>query len=212
MANGGLYMRRRALLATALTASSTVLAGCGSTDSRTEHTNPTVTHEDQDTAKYLEFRADSTELATVGVDSNLEYTPNTLFVSISHRVDTRLQSLTQRFATPDSDGTQLRLSVQPPAESTDSPNPPTSLSRDDSAVVLEVDEFGALADESVFIPLTIDHWPESASQLGIETTVELTETEAPDHTHVLNGQLDFSVTADILANDSTATPNQNPSY
>jgi len=156
-------MRRRRFLATALTATSTVFAGCGLPNSRTEHTNPTVTHEDHDNAKYLEFP------------------PDTLFVSISHRVDTRLQSLTQRFMTPDSDGTQLRLSVQVP-EDGDSPNPPISLSRDEGAAVLGVDEFGALADESVFMTLTINYWPESARRLVVENTVELIETETPDHT------------------------------
>ena len=189
-------MRRRGFLATALTATSTAIAGCGLPDSRTEHTNPTVTHDDHDNAKYLEFRGDNTEFAIVGVDPNLDATPSGLFVSISHRVDTRLQSLTQRFVTPDSDGAQLRLSVQPP-EDGESPNPPISLSRDDSAAVLVVDEFGALADESVFITLSISHWPESARRLVVENTMELIETEAPDHTHILNGQLEFSVAADI---------------
>jgi hypothetical protein len=200
-------MRRRALLATALTATSPVIAGCGSSDSRTEHTNPMITQQDNDNAKFLEFRGDSMEFATVYVDPNVEHTPNTLFVAISHPKDTRLQSLTQRFVTPDSDGTgtQLYLSVQPPEEGEDSPNPPTSLSRDDSVVILEIDEFGPLADESVFIPLTIDYWPESASKLVIKNTVELIETEAPDHTHVLNGQLDFSITADMLADAERAS-------
>jgi hypothetical protein len=189
-------MRRRAFLATALTATSTVIAGCGSTNSRTEHTNPTVTHDDHDNAKYLEFRGDNTEFAIVGVDPNIDPMPSSLFISVSHPEDTRLQSLKQRFATPDSDGTPLRLSVQP-SEGNGSLNLPVSLSQDKRVAVLEVDEFGAIADETVFITLTISHWPESARRLTVENTVELIETEAADHTHVLNGQLEFSFDADI---------------
>jgi hypothetical protein len=204
-------MRRRAFLATALTATSTIIAGCGSTDSRTEHTNPTVTHDDHDNAKYLEFYADNTELTIVGVDPNINATPGSLFVSVSHPENTRLRRLTQRFVTPDSDGAQLRLSVQPPGDS-DSPNPPISLSQDERVAVVEVEDFGALADESVFITLTISHWPESARGLVVENTVELTRTETPDYTHVLNGQLEFSVVADIRANDSTANPALNSNY
>ncbi|WP_257628989.1 hypothetical protein [Haloplanus salinarum] len=126
----------------------------------------------------------------------MDITPRSLFISISHRVDTRLQSLTQRFVTPDSNGTPIRLSVQPP-EDNESPNLPISLSQNERGAVLEVDEFGTLADESVFITLTISHWPKSARGLVIENTVELIETEAPDHTAVLNGQLEFNADSDI---------------
>lgn len=197
-------MRRRTFLATGLTVASTGIAGCSLSDSRTEHTNPTVTHDDHDNAKYLDFRSDDTEFAIVGVEPNLAATPSSLFVSISHRVDTRLQSLTQRFVTPDSTEAQLRLSVHPP-EDGESPNPPISLSQEEGAAVLEADEFGALADESVFMTLTVTHWPESARRLVVENTLELTETEAPDHTHVLDGNLEFTVDADTGANGSTTT-------
>jgi hypothetical protein len=45
---GAGVIRRRAFLATAMTTPSTVIAGCGLPDLGTEHTNPTVTHDDHD--------------------------------------------------------------------------------------------------------------------------------------------------------------------
>lgn len=181
-------MRRRAILASALTAASPVIAGCNSGDSRIEHTDPTVESDDQDDAKYLEFRGDGTALATVGVDPNLDPTPSALFVSISHPEDTRLESLTQRFAAPDGDGTPPELSLRASDEGDDIPHPPVSLSRDGEAAVVDVDGFGDLADETVFIPLTVTRWPESAHRLVVESTVEM---GADDHTHVLDGRLEF---------------------
>ncbi|MFT4884822.1 MAG: hypothetical protein ACI8U4_002340 [Natronomonas sp.] len=181
-------MRRRAFLASTLTATSTVIAGCNSDDSRTEHTDPTVESDDGDDAKYLEFHGDETVLATVGVDPNLNPTPSALFVWISHPEDTRLESLTQRFAASGGDGGPPELSVRASDESDDIPHPPVSLSRDGGAAVVEVDEFGDLADETVFIPLAVTRWPEAAHGLVVESTVEM---RADDHTHVLDGRLEF---------------------
>jgi hypothetical protein len=196
-------MRRRAFLASALTAS-TIIAGCGSADSRSEHTSPTVENDDRDNAKYLEFRGDDAELATVGVDPGTNPVPRTLFVSISHPEDTRLQSLTQRFAAPDGDGTPPRLSLRTSSEGTDIPHPSVALFQDGRAAVVEVERFGELADESVFLPLTVTRWPESARRLVVESTVELVETGAADHTHVLNGRLEFDLSGKIEPGDRTA--------
>ena len=197
-------MRRRAFLASALTATSTIIAGCGSADSRIEHTNPTVENDDQDNAKYLAFHGDGAELATVGVDPNMDPVSRTLFVSISHPEDTQLQSLTQRFAAPDSDGTPPQLSLHASSEGDDIPHPSVSLFQDGMAAVVEVDQFGELADESVFIPLTVTRWPESARRLVVESTVELVEMGAADHTHVLDGQLEFEFSDQNEADGRTA--------
>lgn len=184
-------MRRRAFVASALTAPSTLIAGCGSADSRIEHTDPTVANDDDDNAKYLEFHEDGAALAVVGVDPEMNPMPRTLFVSISHSVDTRLQSLTQRFVAPDSDGTPPQLSVKPSSSGDNIPHPSLSRFQDGKAAVVEVDGFGEFADESVFIPLTVTRWPESACSLVVESTVELVEMAAADHTHVLDGRLGF---------------------
>jgi hypothetical protein len=197
-------MRRRAFLASALTAASTTVAGCGSADSRTEHTDPAVKHDDHDAAKYLTFGGDDTELATVGVDPNPRPLPKALFVSISHTEDTRLQSLTQRFTAPDGDGPPPQLAVRDSSESNDVPHPPVSLSQDGAAAVVDVDEFGDLADETVFVPLTVTRWPESARRLVVENTAELVETGGADHTHVLEGRLEFEFATDTQTK-TTAT-------
>lgn len=54
------FMRRRAFLVSALTAASTIAAGCSAIDSETEHTDPKIKTDDnpRDDGKYLEFRED----------------------------------------------------------------------------------------------------------------------------------------------------------
>lgn len=211
-------MRRRAFLASALTVPSTIIAGCGSADSRIEHTNPTVENDEKDTAKYLKFHRDDAELATVGVDLNLNPMPRTLLVSISHSDDSQLQSLTQRFVTPNSDETPPQLSVSDSAEENDPPHPSVSLFQDGRATIADVDRFGELADETVFIPLTVTRWHESARRLVVESTVELVEEGVTDHTHVLEGQLEFEFSVEIQTksrsattlNSSGKTPNNGP--
>ncbi|QLD85276.1 hypothetical protein HWV23_05890 [Natronomonas halophila] len=186
-------MRRRAFLASALTAASTIAAGCGAVESRTEHTDPTIKTDDnpRDNAKYLEFRGESGELATVGVDPRFDPLPSNLFTTISHREDTELQSLTQRFAAPDGDGTPPRLSLRGPFMGDREPHPSVSLYREGAAAVVEVHRFGELADETVFIDLPVTRWPESARRLVVESTVELTEPGLTDRTHVLDGRFEF---------------------
>jgi hypothetical protein len=199
-------MRRRVFLASALTAASTTAAGCSAVDSRTEHTNPTVKIDDnpRDDGKYLEFRGDSGELATVGVDPEVTPVPSFFFTSISHPEDTKLQSLTQRFVALDGDGTPPRLALQGPFMGDYKPHPSVSLFRDGKAAVVDVHRFGELADETVFIELPVTRWPESAHRLVVESTVKLVESGLTDRTHVLDGQLEFEFTTETEAGERTA--------
>lgn len=187
-------MRRRAFLASALTAASTVASGCGAV-LRTEHTDPTITADDdpRDNGKYLEFRADGVDLATVGVDPRFGPVPRFFFTSISHPDFTELQSLTQRFVAVDGDGTPPRLSLQGPFMGGDRPHPSVSLYQDGAAAVLEVHRFGDLADETVSIGLPVTRWPESARRVVVESTVELVGSGLTGSTHVLAGELEFAV-------------------
>jgi hypothetical protein len=196
-------MRRRAFLASALTAASTVAAGCGAVESRTEHTDPIVKPSDnpRDDEKYLEFRGDGGGLATVGVDPRFSPLPNHFFTWISHPEDTELRSLTQRFVPLGGDGTPPRLSLQGPFMGDYKPHPSVSLFREGAAAVVEVHRFGELADETVFIELPVTRWPESARRLVVQSTVELVEPGLPDRTHVLDGQLEFEFTTESDAGE-----------
>ena len=199
-------MRRRAFLAAALTVSATTVAGCGAVESRTEHTDPTVRTDDdpRDDEKYLEFRDDG-NLATVGVDPTFTPVPSSLFTSIAHPEDTELRSLTQRFVAVDGDGTPPRISLQGPFMGDYKPHPSVSLFRDGRAAVVEVHQFGELADETVFIELSVTRWPESARRLVVESTVELVEPGLIDRTHVLDGEFEFTAeTRDATAVESNA--------
>lgn len=191
-------MRRRAFLASALTAASTTAAGCSAVGSRTEHTDPTVKTDDnpRDDGKYLEFGEDGTGLATVGVDPRFAPLPNHFHTSISHTEDTELQSLTQRFVALGGDGTPPRLSLHGPFMGDHKPHPSVSLFREGTAAVVEVHRFGEIADETVFIDLPVTRWPESARRLVVESTVELVEPGLIDRTHVLDGQLEFEFPAE----------------
>jgi hypothetical protein len=194
-------MRRRAFLASALIAASTAAAGCGFVESPTERDEPAVVTNDdptlvtnddpQDTEKYLEFRNDGAELATLGVDPEGTPSPSDFRTSISHTEDTELQTLTQRFVAQDGDGTPPKLSLQGPFMGDHEPHPSVSLYQEGKAAVVEVHRFGELADESVFIGLPVTSWPESARQLVVENAVELVQTGTPDQPHVLEGQLEF---------------------
>ena len=191
-------MRRRALLASALTAATTVTAGCSAVEPRTEHRNPVVQTSDnpRDDEKYLDFQHESNELATVGVDPRFAPLPEHFHTWVSHTEDTELQSLTQRFVALDGDGTPPQLSLQGPFMGDDKPHPSVSLFRDGRATVVEVHRFGELADETVFIDLPVVQWPESARRLVVESTVELVQSGLPDRTHVLDGQLEFESDAE----------------
>lgn len=190
-------MRRRALLASALTAATTVTAGCGAVEPRTEHRNPVVSTSDnpRDDEKYLEFQHDSNELATVGVDPRFAPLPEHFHAWVSHTEDTELQSLTQRFVALDGDGTPPQLSLQGPFMGDDKPHPSVSLFRDGRAAVVEVHRFGELANETVFIDFPVIQWPESARRLVVKSTVELVQSGLPDRTHILDGQLEFELDA-----------------
>jgi len=199
-------MRRRAFLASALTAASTTAAGCNAVESRTEHTDPAVQTDDnpRDNGKYLEFRADGTNLATVGVDPRFSPLPDHFYTSISHPQGTELQSLTQRFVALGGDGTAPQLSLQGPFMGDHRPHPTVSLFREGTAAVVEVHRFGEIADETVFIDLPVADWPESARRLVVESTVELAEAGLADRTHVLDGALEFEFTAETEAGERTA--------
>ncbi|WP_199522921.1 hypothetical protein [Haloferax sp. Atlit-6N] len=201
-------MRRRAFLASALTAASTLTAGCGSIRSPTEHTDPVVEPDDnpRDRGKYLQFDGDGDDgdLATVGVDPTSGPLPRPLAVSISHSRDTELRSLTQRFTAPDGDGSPPRLSLRGPFEGGRRPHPSVSLFRDGAAAVVEVHRFGELADETAFLNLAVTEWPESARRLAVDSTVELVETGVFEHTHVLDGELEFDFFAEPDAGGGTA--------
>jgi hypothetical protein len=198
-------MRRRAFLASALTAASTVAAGCGAVESRTEHTDPAITTDDnpRDNAKYLEFRGESRDLATVGVDPRFDPVPSTLLTTVSHRDDTELRSLTQRFAAPDGDGTPPRLSLRGPFMGDYEPHPSVSLYQEGTAAVVDVHRFGELADETVFMNLSVARWPESADRLVVESTVELAEPGLTDQIHVLDGRFEFEFAAETEVGERT---------
>lgn len=220
-------MRRRAFLASALAATSTTTAGCNSlglgteqTDtmspvaiddnpagSRTKHTNPVVKTDTnpRDTAKYLEFRNDGANLATVGVETDPVLPPKHLRLSISHPQDTELQSLTQRFVAPDGDGPPPQLSLQGPFQADHGPHPSVSLFQEGKAAVVAVHRFGGLADETAFMFLTVTRWPESARRLVVESTAELVEIGAPDHSHVLEGDLEFEFSAETSDETTDST-------
>lgn len=187
-------MRRRAFLASALAVASTTAAGCSAVESRTEHTDPAVNTDDnpQDDGKYLEFNADGTNLATVGIDPRLAPLPNHFQTSISHADDTELQSLTQRFVALGGDGTPPRISLQGPFMGDHEPHPSVSLFREGTAAVFEVHRFGDIADETVFIDLPVTRWPASARRLVVENSVELVKPGLTEQTHVLTGQLEFA--------------------
>lgn len=198
-------MRRRAFLASALAAVSTT-SGCSAVESRTEYADPAVKTDSssRDNEKYLEFRGDDTDLATVGVDPRFAPLPNHFHTWISHREDTELQSLTQRFVALGGDGTPPRLSLQGPFMGDHRPHPSVSLFREGRAAVVEVHRFGEIADETVFIDLPVVQWPESAHRVVVENTVELVESGLTDRTHVLDGQLEFKFSAET--EDGERTP------
>ncbi|GAA0663352.1 hypothetical protein ACFQDG_16445 [Natronoarchaeum mannanilyticum] len=203
-------MRRRAFLASALTAGTSITAGCGFIESRTEHTDPTVELDDnpQNNTKYLVFRKDGADLATVGVSPPGSSEPSEFGASVSHGVDTELQSLTQRFSTPDSDETPPKIALQGPFMDDYGPPPSVSVFRDNTAAVVKVHRFGGLADETVYINLLVTRWPASAHRLVVESSVELVEPGLTDQTHVLDGQLEFKVTTETEADEPTDdTPN-----
>ncbi len=196
-------MRRRAFLASALTAASTTAAGCSAIPSQTEHTDPTVKTDDnpRDDGKYLEFREDGSDLATVGVDPRFAPLPNHFHTSISHPEDTELRWLTQRFVALGGDGTPPQLSLEGPFMGDHKPHPSVSLFREGTAAVVEVHRFGEIANETVFIDLPVTRWPESAVRFVVESTVKLVKPGLPDRTHVLNGQLEFEVPAETEAGE-----------
>ncbi|RDZ63943.1 hypothetical protein C5B90_12600 [Haloferax sp. Atlit-12N] len=200
-------MRRRVFLASALTAASTLTAGCSSLAPQTEHTDPVVETDDnpRDRGKYLKFGAgDDGDLATVGVDPTSGPLPRPLAVSISHPEGTELRSLTQRFVAPDGDGSPPKLSLRGPFEGGRKPHPSVSLFRDGTAAVVEVHRFGELADETAFLNLAVTEWPDSARRLVVDSTVELVETGTVEHTHVLDGELAFDFFAETDTDDGPA--------
>lgn len=198
-------MRRRAFLASALTATSTITAGCSVIGSPTEHTDPMVLTDNnpRDNAKYLEFTSDGADLATVGVNPTVGPLPTHLAISISHPSDTELRSLTQRFSAPDGGEHPPQLSLQGPLQGDHRPHPSVSLFQDGMDAVVEVHRFGEIADETVFIILNVNRWPESARRLVAESTVELVETGVIEHTHVLDGTLEFEFSVETQTSAGT---------
>lgn len=207
-------MRRRALLASSLTAASSITAGCGFLESRTEHTAPTVKPDDLpgSNKKFLVFREDGADLATVGVSPPDLPAPNEFSTTIWHRLHTELQSLTQRFVAPDSDSGEPppRIALQGPFMDDSGPHPSVSVFWDGKAAVVKVHQFGGLADETVFLRLLVTQWPESARRLVVESTFELGElrTGLTDQTHVFEGRLELEVATETEAEEPTdGTPN-----
>lgn len=220
-------MHHRAYLLSALTAASTITAGCGSpagdnapsgdnissgdgsslesspTGSRIEHTEPTTVGNNdgrRDIEKYLQFHGDRINLPTVGVDPGGSFPPSSLLTTVSHSENTELRSLTQRYAPSNADGTPLRLSDQVSFTGEPDARPAVSVSNNGQTAIVEIQQFGELANETVFLSLPVTRWPEAAHRLVVSTTVELAEASALNQRHVFKGRLEFEFTGKTETN------------
>ncbi|WP_206424992.1 hypothetical protein [Halosimplex salinum] len=187
-------MRRRAFLAAA-TAGLIGTAGCEEAVVRRAVSDPERGIErrrEGAVRRYLDFRTDDETLVWIEMALLRGTAPFDFDVDLSHRDGTELTNLRLRFRTPtDESAEPVGVALEAPLAGDSPPTPSVSLyhSGEGAGTVVEVDEFGALADETVGLECLVTPRSETATTLAVDVTAEV---DGPlGGAYSLDGRLEF---------------------
>jgi hypothetical protein len=188
-------VRRRELVAALGTAGTVTVAGCGAIRSGTTLSDPTG-KSDGSGRRSLHFSSDGEEIGHFGVDGTVASDLIELRTEIWHRDETRVQSIELRVWMPETArDTSAEVAVVSPVEGDSSPPPNVRLSSPDRdlGTVIEIDDLDDLADETIStLELLVRPASETATELSIDCTIELTSSGLLGSDYTLDGRLDLN--------------------
>jgi hypothetical protein len=187
-------MRRREFVAALGAAGIAGVAGCGAVGGEVVLSEPSV-GEDSPGRKYLEWSADGESVASFGVTGGVTSGIIDLFqTELSHRDGTEVTRIELRVRMPDAESA-ADVAVVSPVEGDSSPPPSLALYSPEDApgTAIEVTDLDDLADETIdtleFLVKPVD---ETATELEIDATIELTKGGVLGDDFTLNGELELS--------------------
>ncbi len=186
-------MRRREFVAALGAAGIVGAAGCGAVRGEVTLSAPSVGG-DSPGRKYLEWSADGESVASFGVTGDVASGIVDLSTELSHRDGTEVTRIELRVRMPDAD-TAADIAVVSPVEGDSSPPPSVALYTpgDATGTVIEVTDLDDLADETIdTLAFIVRPHDETATELTIDTTIELTEGGTFGDDYTLKGELDLS--------------------
>jgi hypothetical protein len=186
-------MRRREFVAALGAAGAAGVAGCGAVRSDTALSDPTVLEESPG-RKSLEWTANGESVANFGADGSVSGGVVDLPTELSHREGTDVTRIELRAWMPDAE-TAADVAVVSPVEGDSSPPPAVALYTPDRALgtVIEITDLDDLADETIStLDLIVRPRGETATELTIDATIELTEGGALGSDYTLRGELELA--------------------
>ena len=188
-------MDRRTYLTMVCGAGVAATAGCSTVAGSRTLSDPTVNAESPG-RKALIFSEDGDEVGHFGVDGSVVSDRIDLSTEIWHRDGTDVKSIKLRAWMPETaTETPADVAVVSPVEGDSSPPPSVALYTPDRALgtVVEITDLDDLADETIStLDLIVVPGSETATELTIHATIELTGGGALASDYTLDGELELS--------------------
>jgi len=185
-------MDRRRYLTAVCTAGAVATAGCGTVSGKQTLSEPTV-NVDSPGRKALIFSENDAEVGHFGVDGSVDAGRIDLSTEIWHQEGTKVKSVTLRVWMPETaTDSAAEVAVVSPVEGDSSPPPSIALYTPERALgtVIEITDLDDLADETIStLALTVHPATETATELNIDVTIELTGNGVFDSGYTLDGEL-----------------------
>lgn len=191
-------MNRRTYLTAVGAAGIAATAGCSTIGGHQTLTSPSV-NEDAPGRKVIIFTAGGREVGHFGVDGRVDASRIELSTEIWHRDGTRVESITLRLWMPEiATESPAKVAVTAPVEGDSSPPPSITLSSPERDVgsVIEITDLDDLADETIStLNLIVIPGANSATDLNIQATIELSSSGLLSREYTLDGVLQVSYPA-----------------
>lgn len=188
-------MQRRRFLTAIVGVGAISTAGCGAISGSRSLTEPTKTSDAGNDwiERSASFEADGEEMASVGARATPIDDAIDLEIQLWHQTDTSVTDITHRVAMRDDEGqhaAEVFLGA-PFAGDGDSPNVSLSPAKRRPGILIDVDDLGDLAHETINMKLRIDPRSNATGALILDSEVELDDGGLLGGAYTLDSELEF---------------------
>lgn len=188
-------MSRRAFLATVCSAGVAATAGCSALAGTETLSDPTVARESAGEAALI-FTSDGEEVGHFGADGRVRSGRIDVSTEIWHRAGTSVNAIELRtWMSESATAAPAAVAVGSPVEGDSSPPPSVTLATPESGpgTVIEITDLDDLADETIStLDLIVVPRSETATDLNVRVTIELTGGGVLDSDYALDGELQLA--------------------